>query len=1699
MARKLKVNPYSDATNGIFLDDESRVDGSKSAGFYDDYSQSGHHVSSSLSQRQRSLKYGDGFIGAETEKDNLGAKRYTGSHDTSAPYFPSFLELDSSSDISSFSLGNQCRDGSDGMTFATWVKIPERSKSCWTVDWDGSYHWSHEGNRSAIQAYQDFPVIYKGFADLYGKAPGSVYSPNTDCFVDFNSSLTGFDGSTNCNSSSSRNNWQAYASSKFGHTEYCLGFTLMHVSHMKFNDAHCPIVSGGTYGEGVEEKPYDYTSTSLWTRPWATGWVLIPYLDVGYALRDFSTSQDLDRHNWKKRARDNQIYTNERTVRAFGPTAAPFEYIPSGVDTNDQGQVNAAVLIRESIENGSLISVDPYRLAGKWVFLAGTISASGEVRVYFEPGNVTDSNRDHGAHTPLDLDAVDPRKASFPPQQRHSTPDQDGQGYRNGLLGGMAARSTRDEHSGLDYGDNAAHKSMHIGRQLFAKCVTGASYAFNSYLGNGVDFGVTLVKNIHGFYADVGHRSLNVYDPDAWGQRGQSKWLLPKRLGAPASRLADGGPYNPFNNKKLGPPLDIVFHKSIDGASWNGWRRYDYAQDYRPGRWLNTREAGEPVRLTTEHSNPGGPFWGPDGAWFYWSPNGQADYTYENTAERGNYLYNFTPRLGVFGFSYGQRFDHRKWDASKPISDHSSAIYRHWATITKKYWDNMPTLCKFRIGARPHYGEYNAGDESATDGEDHIKIWRQFAGKIDEVTVWNKVLNNAAILSVYNLAANDDRWGNPQKTLNKNVGQSPHTWIKQDIIASWSFDSNLTDTNSLIDPPEAPDAPSGLSVSITASTDWQAGEDGVDLSVSDYYLDLSWTNNASSSEFTGLQVQIIDPDKAVFTETNNTTWYDMDGRPTGKKAGQSWVSLPPGIVAQEGWESTAHNIKDERVANSVRGMYRQSCDNTHSSLRIIRFPELNETFPSQGRVDRNYNTGENFRIRVRAVNQNALSYGDQFFSDWSNTITVTIPNGNISISTEWCDDNDTQHVSNDLTPVNITQSTTDKKHGTASASLYDSGSVNKNWGDRPDSTTHTNYNLFNNTTSCDLATSSYLYDTLSADSAERCSFRPDVDFIISGWFKLNSSDTVQTLVAKWDHTDESKQEWALRVDPANDQFITQFKSKPYGPDESNFSTNPLYNYHPSRGDVSMIKWNAEPGNNNTVVGVWYHICMKVKYSHVFANGVLWKKAQVSLFKNSRKQFPTSGAFEYGLEQNIFPSMGTDSSVDVGDIFSQWLWERCGINTTHATRKLSVINFSPDNKLIFGLTPGKVAVDGSYLKSNTEFGFEQFDGKLDSWGYWSGPMTSTHWGSHQTTSYNSGVGLDFEDLTSTLKQGGLVAFWRFDESSGDRLDATTAPPPAVPTPHKHALSMYLSQNYLLTMPMAIFGKELPPEPIKSASNLGGGLFLAGKGFASTTRSANSVHWENGLGMQIRTNATLADGSAPAIPMYISGPILPTKSLDMTISFATATGTSGVQDSMFITLPKIYDPNRDIGDWEINPNGEDPAPTHSNSRDLFLAAPLIGKIPNFTIDGTPILIDGVVHEDANTGAFPLSLRTLYMKGTLGTPKSKMLNLFAHANPPSGTLPLYIKMKPISTDNVSNYLDDLAKRTWGYIPSTGAIPLFMARVGPDSTANRMTLHMNGTTNPVNASMPMLLRSEQNTGSMPMVVHNFTSNKDLKITMEA
>ena len=60
-------------------------------------------------------------------------------------------------------------------------------------------------------------------------------------------------------------------------------------------------------------------------------------------------------------------------------------------------------------------------------------------------------------------------------------------------------------------------------------------------------------------------------------------------------------------------------------------------------------------------------------------------------------------------------------------------------------------------------------------------------------------------------------------------------------------------------------------------------------------------------------------------------------------------------------------------------------------------------------------------------------------------------------------------------------------------------------------------------------------------------------------------------------------------------------------------------------------------------------------------------------------------------------------------------------------------------------------------------------------------------------------------------------------------------------------------------------------------------------------------------------------------------------------------------------------------------------------------------------------------------------------------------------------------------------------------------MARSGADSTANRMGVYIHGVRNLGSGNMPMFMKNENNTNSMKMVVHNFTSNKDLKITMEA
>ena len=1839
MGHNLKTHQHSDTTNGIFHSSESRVDGSGSVEINTAFNEIGLHspdVDSETSKRF--LQYWDGFQGNVSNYSDQYWRQYSAPNSTTVGG-ANFLQLDGS-DERKFSLGSLCRDGKPGMTISAWVQLPEwGDTNCWGRTWDTVY--TPFSNRAAdinglvskagrlfaegrtldpegserymttTNAIQDFPIIHKGFVDL---------TTSSDHRMGTQAGIRSFHGGRGIHTTTQftehdytygthpmhgfnynkhrytmdpgKHHQNSFIGDMWGNTEYCLGFMLIHVSQLAFSTSRTiPYEDRRTDPYNRESKIWTYDFKSLWNNPYNSGWILMPYLDVGVAGKAFFDDQktnlpeDGSAYDWnlygRKMYRDRSHYQLASVVRCLGTTVAPFKYNPqyfasykpSG-NTLSDAQIRAQHLINESVENNSLICADPSSLAGKWVFISATMSEGGQVQVFFEPGPVQDKGRSRFSHHPLPEDSIDLGSRTHRKVWTRDKKDQSFGQYKSTGGLGDARLTTADGDSifgGVSTdGRNVCHQPMHLGKEIMAKCVPGASAYEGGKItdvpsrkravwgkirggSHGVHFGSEEVDNIYN--ADGDHAEENSswidWSGDAYRDHGlhnttnndlrtHAKIETPNWKSDGVTWLAALDSFNSMIGTRglTGPPMSR-FYTALDLSNdKKGFTQKVRSKTPISWSWVNQgarRGFSGWVRYPTGNQSYDSA-WGPSEKWYWWTPHGGTTYTYEKTLIFSNgqtETFKFTPWLG-----WGRHI----W-ASDSVGTknplllggrahlHSDYRERHWSTLglydpdvnnIAKYYPNRrvhplinrisysrpipvgdsgfgpPGLSILRIGARPHILSGMENTVRTLDSHDtYMKSngrYKQFAGRIDAVRVWERVLTKKEILELYNLAAVDDIYGNPVKGQNKNLSSAGDS-LKKGVIADWSFDSNLTSPSS-VESVSAPSAPSGLSVSITEATDSLQGEDSITYDVNDYYLDLSWTNNASTSEFTHLQVQIIDPDLNITTSTNNKSWYDMDGLPNGKSPGEPWLSIPPGIVAQEGWESTAVDARDSRIINSIRGATRSSCDNTHNSLRIIRFPELSADFPNATRQNTNYNLGDKFRIRIRAVNLNADGDGDQFFSDWSNVVTVTMPAGNAATSQDECDLIDVQHVSNDLTAVSITQSG-DKKVGSYSAFLSGHGTSNTLYSSRPTSTSDDNYNLFANGSSMYLSNTSHLYENLPAGSLERCSFRPDKDFVMAGWFKIDEGSGVHTIASKWDHTDESKQEWILRADMESGQLQMIFRSKAYTT---------------GNGDVCCINITKRSSQPNITSNVWYHVAFKL--SRTIRNSVL--PPTLGINKSTRAKYVTTDltVWRNGLKQNynailshganVTPTKKASQSANgttLLDIFDADRWQsgRESVNLSDVTNQVSEVNFAASNKLIFGATPGKVNVGGAYLNNNTDFAFEAFSGGLDSWGYWTGP-------SHELPSgpslYNNGTGRSYSTLTDMQKRV-LVAFWDFEESSGDRLDSTTIPAPPVPTLHSFNKKLFIQQNYFKILPISISGAIPPPQPISASGFFAGGLYTVGHAELNITNQ----NFPKGLSLNLRTNVATSDGSSPELPLYLAAPILPTRGLSISIPYATTAGKSGFRDSLPITMPYIYDPETstnfgeiDNGPWQFSDSLSGPIPTSNTNLKLYLAGPSVGKIENFTVDGTPILTDGAILSGVNSsGVFPLATRTLYINSLLGTRTTKSMTLFAGASIPSGTLPLYIKMKRISTANVTNDLDAFAQRAWGYIPHTGAIPLYIARPGNDSTANRMPLAMSGATNKINNNIKMFLKIDKTNDNMNLVLHNFTSNKDLTITMEA
>ena len=290
-----------------------------------------------------------------------------------------------------------------------------------------------------------------------------------------------------------------------------------------------------------------------------------------------------------------------------------------------------------------------------------------------------------------------------------------------------------------------------------------------------------------------------------------------------------------------------------------------------------------------------------------------------------------------------------------------------------------------------------------------------------------------------------------------------------------------------------------------------------------------------------------------------------------------------------------------------------------------------------------------------------------------------------------------------------------------------------------------------------LSNTSHLYENLPAGSLERCSFRPDKDFVMAGWFKIDEGSGVHTIASKWDHTDESKQEWILRADMESGQLQMIFRSKAYTT---------------GNGDVCCINITKRSSQPNITSNVWYHVAFKL--SRTIRNSVL--PPTLGINKSTRAKYVTTDltVWRNGLKQNynailshganVTPTKKASQSANgttLLDIFDADRWQsgREIVNLSDVTNQVSEVNFAASNKLIFGATPGKVNVGGAYLNNNTDFAFEAFSGKLDSWGYWTGP---SHELPGAPSLYNNGTGRSYSTLTDMQKRV-LVAFWDFNTS------------------------------------------------------------------------------------------------------------------------------------------------------------------------------------------------------------------------------------------------------------------------------------------------------------------------------------------------
>ena len=338
------------------------------------------------------------------------------------------------------------------------------------------------------------------------------------------------------------------------------------------------------------------------------------------------------------------------------------------------------------------------------------------------------------------------------------------------------------------------------------------------------------------------------------------------------------------------------------------------------------------------------------------------------------------------------------------------------------------------------------------------------------------------------------------------------------------------------------------------------------------------------------------------------------------------------------------------------------------------------------------------------------------------------------------------------------------------------------------------------------------------------------------------------------------------------------------------------------------------------------------------------------------------------------------------------------------------------------------------------------------------------------------------LNSSHKAG-LVAWWDLDETSGNRLDATCSAPVAW---NKASRTLFIQQNYTGITTLFVDGVIPPPQPIAASGFRT--LYTTGHATADTLKVTNSAHWDGGFPLYLRHNR-------PGIMnLFLETARVPTKSLSLSVPYGIATGTSGV----FAATPlSLSGRTLSSPEW-VSGVLPDNIPNSSGFLNLFLFSGR--QTPGTsTVDNDPLIgDDGVINPNyVNDGSLPLLYKSLYVGGHAGFKENKHLQLFLHAEWPTASIPLYVKMQTITTSNVANQFDYLSGRTDNYIPGTGSMYLTIQR--PEGAERRMGLFLDCDEIALSGTVPMFLKNEQVSQSTTLMIQNTTSNKDLKLTLES